>query len=81
MGVFVFGTALWVLSLLISEPWRFGLWGLALVVEGSTPWAARRAMASVPYHASHLPERYGLFTIIVLGESLVAVVLGVGGTD
>ena len=81
MGVFVFGTALWVLSLLISEPWRFGLWGLALVVEGSTPWVARRAMASVPYHASHLPERYGLFTIIVLGESLVAVVLGVGGTD
>jgi low temperature requirement protein LtrA len=36
-------------------------------------------MASVPYHASHLPERYGLFTIIVLGESLVAVVLGIGG--
>jgi len=32
-------------------------------------------------HASHLPERYGLFTIIVLGESLVAVVVGISGTD
>jgi low temperature requirement protein LtrA len=79
MGVFVFGAALWSLSLLVAEPWRFGLWGLALVIEGATPWVARRAMASVPYHASHLPERYGLFTIIVLGESLVAVVLGIGG--
>src|SRR5215216_4284831 len=78
MGVFVFGAALWALSLLVDEPWRFGLWGFALVVEGATPWVARRAMASVPYHASHLPERYGLFTIIVLGESLVAVVLGLG---
>ncbi len=81
MRVFVLGAALWALSLLVPEPWRFGLWGLALVVEGSTPWLARRAMASVPYHASHLPERYGLFTIIVLGESLVAVVLGIGGAD
>jgi hypothetical protein len=27
-------------------------------------------------HASHLPERVGLFTIIVLGETVVAVVLG-----
>ena len=81
MRVFVFGAALWALSLLVPEPWRFGLWGLALVVEGSTPWVARRAMASVPYHASHLPERYGLFTIIVLGESLVAVVLGIDDAD
>jgi low temperature requirement protein LtrA len=29
-----------------------------------------------PVHASHLPERVGLFTIIVLGETVVAVVIG-----
>ena len=81
MSVFVLGAALWALSLLIPEPWRFGLWGLALAIEGATPWVARRAMSSVPYHASHLPERYGLFTIIVLGESLVAVVLGIDSAD
>ena len=81
MGVFAIGTSLWALSLLVPEPWRFGVWGLALLVEGATPWVARGAMASVPMHASHLPERYGLFTIIVLGESLVAVVVGIGDTD
>lgn len=65
----------------MPEPWRFLAWGIALVVEGSTPSIARRAMAAVPYHASHLPERYGLFTLIVLGESLVAVVIGVHSRD
>ncbi len=81
MAVFAVGTALWALSLLAPEPWRFGLWALALFLEGATPWVARRAMASAPVHASHLPERFGLFTIIVLGESLVAVVVGIGGVD
>ena len=30
----------------------------------------------VPIHASHIPERVGLFTIIVFGESILAVVIG-----
>jgi low temperature requirement protein LtrA len=30
----------------------------------------------VPIHASHIPERVGLFTIIVFGESILAVVVG-----
>ncbi len=77
MGVFTVGTVLWLASLLLPDPWRFALWGAALVIEGATPWLARRAMASVPYHVSHLPERYGLFTLIVLGESLVAIAVGI----
>jgi low temperature requirement protein LtrA len=74
--VFVVGVLLWLVSLLVPEPWRFAFWGAALLIEGATPWVARRAMASVPYHAGHLPERYGLFTLILLGEALVAVVVG-----
>jgi low temperature requirement protein LtrA len=77
ISVFVIGTSFWLVSVVVAEPVRFALWGLALLIEGSTPWLARRAMAGVPYHAEHLPERYGLFTLIVLGESLVAVVTGV----
>ena len=81
VSAFVAGTTLWTISLLVPEPLRFGLWAAALLVEGATPWIFRRAMASAPVHASHLPERFGLFTIIVLGESLVAVVVGLGDTD
>ena len=32
------GTTLWALSLLVPEPWRFVMWGLALLIEGATPW-------------------------------------------
>ena len=31
----------------------------------------------LPPHAEHLPERFGLFTIIVLGEAVIAVVNGI----
>ena len=37
----------------------------------------RRQQALVPLDVSHLPERFGLFTILVLGESITAVVAGV----
>jgi low temperature requirement protein LtrA len=40
-----------------------------------------RFVGRVPLHASHIPERFALFTIIVLGESVVAVALGVAGSD
>ena len=39
----------------------------------------RREQAKVPLDVSHLPERFGLFTILVLGESIAAVVAGLGG--
>src|SRR6059036_2916472 len=34
------------------------------------------AMPRSPPDAAHLPERFGLFTIILLGESIVAVMHG-----
>ena len=81
LSAFLAGTALWALSLLLPEPARFGLWVAALALEVFTPWLARRAFAGTPMHASHLAERFGLFVIIVLGESVVALVLGLGGAE
>jgi low temperature requirement protein LtrA len=75
-GAYATGTALWLASLAVPEPARYVVWVAAILLEASVPWLFRRTMAGVPTHASHLPERFGLFTIIVLGESLVAVVLG-----
>jgi low temperature requirement protein LtrA len=31
----------------------------------------------ITLHASHIPERFALFTMIVLGESVIAVALSV----
>jgi low temperature requirement protein LtrA len=75
-----FGLAalLWVLSALVATPWRFWLWGLAMVVDFSAPLTAGELHARFPPHLMHLPERFGLFTIIVIGEAVVSVVMGVG---
>jgi low temperature requirement protein LtrA len=58
---------------------RFALWGLGFVVDFGTPISAGQLHADLPPHAEHLPERFGLFTIIVLGEAIVAVVGGIAG--
>lgn len=74
-----FGLAviIWLLSIFVPAPWRFGLWGLGLIVDFATPLTAGHLVARVPPSFSHIPERLGLFTIIVLGEGVIAVVRGV----
>jgi low temperature requirement protein LtrA len=80
-GGYSLGVALWIASLATDAPERYVLWGVALVWEYSLPWLARRLFVAVPVHGSHMPERFALFTIIVLGESVLAVALGVAGRD
>ena len=43
---------------------------LALAELAVPPWAERAA--GTPWHPRHIAERYGLFTLIVLGESVLA---------
>ena len=73
-----FGTAsaIWLVSIATPEPARFWLWGVAFAVDLATPYAVRKIQAASPLDRSHLPERFGLFTILVLGESIVAVTVG-----
>jgi low temperature requirement protein LtrA len=68
--------ALWLASALTPVPWRFGLWALAFGVDVATPLLAGRRALGVPPHAHHLPERFGLFTIILLGDAMVGVMRG-----
>ena len=69
-------SAIWLISIFAPEPARFWLWGLAFAVDLATPYAVRKIQAAAPLDVSHLPERFGLFTILVLGESIVAVTVG-----
>jgi len=41
----------------------------------------RKAQAAAPLDVSHLPERFGLFTILVLGETIVAVTVGLSHVE
>ncbi len=67
---------LWLVSVFVPEPYRYVLWAIGLAVDFATPFWLRRVQAKVPLDVAHLPERFGLFTILVLGESIAAVVAG-----
>jgi low temperature requirement protein LtrA len=77
---FLCAAVVWIISAFIPPPFRFVLWGIGLVIDFATPITARRLPQFAP-HISHLPERMGLFTIIVLGESIMGVVAGVSDME
>jgi low temperature requirement protein LtrA len=74
---FSIAAAFWLISAFVPSPWRFVLWALGLIIDFATPLTAQKLQIELPPHPSHLPERFGLFTIIVLGEAIIAVVDGV----
>jgi low temperature requirement protein LtrA len=78
---FSIGASLWLVSVFVPEPARYVLWGVALVIELSAPWVGRRQVVKAPIHASHLVERFGLFTLIVLGESVISVAQAAADVD
>lgn len=66
--------ALWSASVALPPTPRVVLWGMALALDLVSPWWVARYTATVPPHPEHLPERFGLFTIILLGEGVASVV-------
>ena len=76
--IFMFGLAVvdWSISLALPVPWKYVLWGIALFLEHVAPIRAWRLLRGVPVDPRHIPERFGLLVIIVLGEGVIGVVLG-----
>jgi low temperature requirement protein LtrA len=76
--ILLFGIAVvdWLISLTVPVPWKYALWGIALAIEHVAPIRAWQLLRGVPVHPRHIPERFGLLIIIVLGEGVLGVVLG-----
>ncbi|HEX6462469.1 MAG TPA: low temperature requirement protein A [Candidatus Saccharimonadales bacterium] len=72
------GALLWGVSLFIDAPGHYYLWGAAVLVNAllSGP-IAYALMRHTPQQDSHMPERFGLFLIIVLGEVILATINGI----
>jgi low temperature requirement protein LtrA len=66
----------WVLSLFLPLTGRFVVFAVGGVAELAVPIFAE-ASSRTTWHAGHMAERYGLFTIIVLGEAILATSIGV----
>jgi low temperature requirement protein LtrA len=59
------------LTLLLGPQWWPLIWAIFIPAEIAVPiWAERAERTS--FHPEHIAERYGLFMIIVLGESVLA---------
>jgi low temperature requirement protein LtrA len=67
----------WLSLLVAPQLWPLA-WGLLLPIDLLVPaWAERAARTT--FHPEHIAERYGLFMIIVLGESVLAASLAIQG--
>ncbi|MGY1650113.1 low temperature requirement protein A [Geodermatophilus sp. SYSU D01119] len=70
------GAAFWAASLAVPRPAAYAFWAAAVLAEALVPLLATRIPADVPVHVEHLPERFALFVILVLGEPVAAVAHG-----
>jgi len=68
---------IWIISafVIVSEI-RTGLWIIGLIIDFATPITAGKLHSQFTPHISHLPERMGLFTLIVLGEAITGIITG-----
>ena len=73
---FATSLVLFLVSAAVEPPYRYWIWAVALTIDLGTPLASAERIRKVPIHGSHIPERVGLLTIIVFGESVLAVVVG-----
>jgi len=60
----------WIILLFIPATWRLVGFGVMVIAELLVPILSERPATT--WHPGHIAERYGLFTIIVLGESILA---------
>jgi low temperature requirement protein LtrA len=61
----------WLARLALPTPWDAAAFVVLVLLELAVPvWAQRRG--ALHWHPGHIAERYGLFTLIVLGESVAA---------
>lgn len=76
-GAFSFSIVLIVISAFVASPLNLILLGVALLVDLLTPIVTVPLQRKLPaFSTSRLPMRFGLFTIVVLGETVVGVVNG-----
>jgi low temperature requirement protein LtrA len=72
-------TSLWLVSIAVPGPARYCLWAAAMCGDFAIAIRAWTVLDGAVIVVSHLTERFGTFFIIVLGESVVAVVSGLSG--
>jgi low temperature requirement protein LtrA len=77
LGATAVSAVLWATSLAVGGSARWWLWAAAVAVDAAGPVVATWREDNAPLHREHLPERFGLFIILVLGEAVGGAATGV----
>jgi low temperature requirement protein LtrA len=77
LGATALSAALWAVSLAFDGSARYWLWAAAVAVDAAGPVVATWREGRAPLHMEHLPERFGLLVILVLGEAVGGAATGV----
>ncbi len=82
-GIFAFSSACFLIACFLPAFWAYGLWTVGVLVVLAAPMSrvSRALQERYPLDMEHLSERYGLLTIIVLGESFVKVLSFLSGSE
>ena len=68
------GGALWLASLAVGGSARYALWGAALLTDAGGALAMLTPGRRVPLNSAHLADRFQIFVLIVLGESMARLI-------
>lgn len=77
--VFIAGAAISLSSVLLEPPWRYLVFYGGILFDMVALVLLNRRLHLVPAHTSHLIERLGLLTIIMLGESVISISAALAG--
>lgn len=70
--------AIWIASVFVPSPYRFIMWGVGMFIDICTPFTTMKMQKKIPnINILHLPERFGLFIILALGESVIGAANGI----
>jgi len=69
----ILSAPLFVAGSLVHGSWRVAIWAIAALVGVFNPTLLGHRIEGFRVQTEHLPERFGLFLIIALGETVVAV--------
>jgi len=81
-GALTIVQALWLLRLLLPAPWGYVGFAVLVIAEIAVPVWAESGGRATRWHPEHIAERYGLLTLIVLGECILGTTVAIrGGLD
>ncbi len=70
VGFFSLSAVLWFISAFI--PNSYIIWIIAFCIDFTIPIFANKELSSLSSNSTHLPERLGLLTVIMLGEMIIS---------